>query len=46
LEDLNENFENITYCIFSKSGFEGLSPQKNLLMVSLDDIEKQTKKHY
>jgi hypothetical protein len=46
LEDLNGNFESITYCLFSKSGFEGLSPQKNLLMVSLNDIEKQTKKHY
>jgi hypothetical protein len=46
LEDLNKNFDNITYCLFSKSGFDGLSPQKNLLMVSLDDIEKQTKKHY
>ena len=39
-EDVGKNFEKVIYYLFSKSGFAGMKPQDNLVMVNLEDINK------
>jgi len=38
-EDVKKNFKKVIYYLFSKSGFAGMKPQDNLVMVNLEDIK-------